>query len=125
MTDKRIGRDYNSMIHNITKRIKKQQTCMKRATNNPDYIYMLGNKCIKPTIKSKKHRKMTNKNKKRRGQKSHRVKYRHKGGGLFQNSINGINSITSGIREIVPPQNVLPWEGNFKQSYLNYNINNI
>ena len=121
MTDKRIGRDYNSMIHNITKRTKKQQSCMKRATNNPDYIYMLGNKCIKPVIKSrkhKKHHKLSNKHKKRRGQGSHRVKYRHKGGGIFQNSWNGINGVVSAIREVPAPQNVLPWEGNFKQNYL-------
>jgi hypothetical protein len=121
MTDKRLGREYNSMIHNITKRKNKQQTCMKRATNNPDYIYMLGNKCIKPMIKSRKHykhHKMSNKHiKKRKNHKSRRVKYRHNGGGLYQNTINGINVFTSGIREINTPKNVLPWEGNFSTGY--------
>jgi hypothetical protein len=55
MTDKRIGRVYKSVINKITKKIKTQHNCMKRATNNPDYVYMLGNKCIKPVIKSKKN----------------------------------------------------------------------
>ena len=123
MTDKRVGRVYNSMIHNITKRIKKQQSCMKRATNNPDYIYMLGNKCIKPIIKSRKnnrHRKLSNKHNKR-GTRSHRVKHRHRGGGVYQNSMNGINGLISGIREVQRPSNVLPWEGHLTRNFLQVN----
>ena len=121
MTDKRIGRVYDSVIHNITKKIKTQDHCMKRATNNPDYVYMLGNKCIKPDVKSTKqsrYRKATRKHmKKRRNKKSKRVKYNQKGGGLYGNMVNGVNGLTSGIREISPPASVLPWEGNFSRNY--------
>jgi hypothetical protein len=121
MSDKKLGRIYKSLITNVTKRTKKQQNCMKRATNNPDYIYMLGNKCIKPVIKSRKiirHRKVSNKRvKKGRNQKSRRVKYRQKGGGLYGNIANSVNDFKSGILEEPRSQNVLPWEGNFAQKY--------
>lgn len=121
MTDKRIGRVYKSVINKITKKIKTQHNCMKRATNNPDYVYMLGNKCIKPDVKSTKqtkYRKSTLKHmKKRRNKKTKRVKYNQKGGGLFGNLVNGTNVLTSGIREVSPPPSVLPWEGNFSRNY--------
>jgi len=119
MTDKRLEKDYNTMIYNINKRTKKQLSCMKRATNNPDYIYMLGNKCIKPIINSRKHRrhhKLSNKHNKK-GKKSHRVKYRRRGGGVYQNVTNSYNGLISGIREEQPPPNVLPWEDNLKQNF--------
>ena len=122
MTDKRIGKVYNRVIDNITKKLKKQRDCMKRATNNPDYIYMLGNKCIKPDVKSRKHhkyRKATHKNmKKIRNKKSKRVKYNQKGGGLIGNLVNGTNVLASGIREVQPPPSVLPWEDNFTRNFL-------
>ena len=122
MTDKRIGKVYNSVINNITKKIKTQHNCMKRATNNPDYIYMLGNKCIKPDVKSRKHRKyrkVTHKHmKKIRNKKSKRVKSNQRGGGIFGNIQNGTNILTSGIREVQPPPSVLPWEDNFTRNFL-------
>lgn len=122
MTDKRIGKVYDSVINKITKKIKTQHNCMKRATNNPDYIYMLGNKCIKPDVKSKKHsrhRKATQKHmKKRRNKKSRRVRNHQKGGALLGNMINGANVFKSGIQEVAPPPSVLPWEGNFTRNFL-------
>jgi hypothetical protein len=121
MSDKKLGRVYKSLITNVTKRTKKQQNCMKRATNNPDYIYMLGNKCIKPVIKSRKnkrHHKVSNKRvKKGRSQKSRRVKYRQRGGGLYGNIVNGTNVFRTGILEEPRPQSVLPWEGNFTRDF--------
>ena len=113
MTDKRIGKIYNSVINNITKKIKTQNNCMKRVTNNPDYIYMLGNKCIKPNTKSRRNHRY---NKKYNNKKSKRVKYQR--GGVFGNLQNGTNVITSGIREVSPPVSVLPWEGHFTRNFL-------
>jgi hypothetical protein len=121
MSDKKIGRVYKSLITTVAKRTKKQQNCMKRATNNPDYIYMLGNNCIKPVIKSRKNirqRKVSNKRVKRgRNQKSRRVKYRQKGGGLYGNIVNSVNNFKSGILEEPQSQNVHPWEGNFARNF--------
>ena len=122
MTDMRIGKIYTSTIDKIAKSVRTSQRCMKRSTNNPDYIYMLGNKCIKPVVKSRKphkHPKMSKKHmKKRRNKKSHRVKYNQRGGDLFGNVVNGANVFTSGIREVSPPPSVLPWEGSFTRDYL-------
>lgn len=118
MTDRRIEKIYNSTINNITNRVKKSNQCMNRATNNPNYIYLLGNKCIKPDVKSRKKRKQSKRYMKKKGnRKTHRVKLRQKGGGLFGNVINGVNGLTSGVREVLPPQSVLPWEGNFNRKF--------
>jgi hypothetical protein len=120
---KKIGAVYNSLISNVTKRSKKQQRCMKRSTNNPDYIYMLGNKCIKPIVKSKrnmKHHNVPNKRLKHRyKQKTRRVKYNQKGGGVYGNATNALNAIRAGLLEIHRPPNVFPWEGQFARDYLN------
>ena len=121
MTDKRIGAIYNSVVSNVTKKLNTQRNCMKRVTNNPEHIYMLGNKCIKPIVKSRKlnRYKKTSRKYKKKGvnKKSKNVKYKQKGGGLFGNIVNGANVLTSGIREIQPPPSVLPWEGNFTRNF--------
>jgi hypothetical protein len=120
MTDRRIGKIYNSVINNITKKIKTQTNCMKRVTNNPEHIYMLGNKCIKPDVKSRKrngYRKIThNRMKKRRNKKSKRVKYSQRGGSSFPNVTNFINSVKAGVTEIPPPAGVLPWESHLTRN---------
>ena len=115
MTDRRIGKVYNLAVKNVTKKLQTKIDCMKHVTNNPDYIYMLGNKCIKPDIKTRKTRKYKKTSrkfmKKRHNKKSKYVKYNQKGGGFFGNLVNGTNVLTSGIREVQPPPSVLPWEG--------------
>jgi len=120
MSYKKIGRVYDSLITNVTNRTKKHQRCMKRTTNNPDYIFMLGNKCIKPDVRSKKNRSRRNVSNKRvkRGykKKSYRVKYRQKGGGLYGNIENAGNALRTGILQIQSASNVLPWEGHFTKN---------
>ena len=122
MTDKRIGKIYSSVINNITKKIKTQNNCMKRVTNNPEHIFMLGNKCIKPDIKSKKRKNYSKSTYKRmknkRNKKSKRAKYLQRGGGFIPNIQNGVNGLISGIRQVNPPPSVLPWEGNFIRNAL-------
>jgi hypothetical protein len=121
MSYNKIGKVYKSFVTNVTKRTNKQQKCMRRSTNNPDYIYMLGNKCIKPVVKSRKNnrrRNVSNKRVKRgRAQKSYRTKYRQRGGDLYGNITNSVNTLRSGILELQPFQKVLPWEGHFTRDF--------
>lgn len=121
MSGRRIGKLYKSTIDKIAKRVNTSQRCMKRSTNNPDYIYMLGNKCIKADVKSRKNNRYTKISKKYmkkgRNQKSRRVKHNQRGGGLYGNVVNASNILTSGIREVLPPPSVLPWEGNFTRNF--------
>ena len=117
MTDKRIGRLYANTIKKIRVRIKKSEDCMKRTTNNPDYIYMLGNSCIKPTIKKTRGRKTYKKYRKNKyHNKSNKQRFHHKGGNLTGNLVNGVNTFTAGLREVNPSVSVLPWEGSFSRN---------
>ena len=118
MTNKRIGKLYDKTIKKLSLRLKRSENCMKRSTNNPDYIYMLGNNCIKPDIKKSKHHRTYKKYKRvKRHNKSHKRRFRHKGGSVSGNVVNGVNTFTAGLREVQPPVSVLPWEGAFTNNF--------
>jgi len=121
MTDKRIGKIYTNTIKKLRIRLKKSDDCMKRSTNNPDYIYMLGNSCIKPNMKKFKSRKTQKKYRKHKHHnKSHKRRLHQKGGiGGAGNFVNSANSFTSALREVQPPPSVLPWEGHFSRNFAN------
>jgi len=139
MADKKIGRVYNSLIRNINNKINKQQACMKVATNNPDYIYMLGNKCIKPTptrrsVKRRRGAKKYTTNVRRKNKnKNKSQKKNQRGGSTGMGGVTGIGTVLplynqgnisnamlglkSGLLEQPASQNVLPWEGHFPPNY--------
>jgi hypothetical protein len=117
MTDKRIGRLYTKTIKKLRLRLKKSEDCMKRTTNNPDYIYMLGNKCIKPSIKKSRGRRTHKKYRiNKHHNKSHKRRFHHKGGSLTGNLVNSANTFTAGLKEVQPPVSVLPWEDSFSRN---------
>ena len=119
MTDKRIGKLYDKTIKKLTLRLKRSEECMKRSTNNPDYIYMLGNNCIKPDTKKTRRRKTYKKYKKvKRHNKSHKRRFHHKGGSVYGNVENSVNTFTAGLREVPQPVDVLPWEGAFTKNFV-------
>jgi hypothetical protein len=121
MTRRNLESMYGKYIKMVDNQLTRNEKCMKRPSNNPDFIYLLGNKCIKPNgskhIKRKKYTKLS-KSKTHKRVKKRRNSRTYKGGGLYGNIVDGYNTLSHGLQSTPIPasSHPNPWAGQLTYS---------